>query len=117
MNDPTPHFTAGDVEVLKRETPFQGFFRLDRLHLRHRLHLPGRLHRCMCNDVVVHRGCVDDRPLDLRTTRLLERGGTRRGRGRSWERRRHPRFRRRETLSASVVRDDGPKGVVGYEDP
>ena len=37
MNDPTPQFTAGDVEVLKRETPFQGFFRLDRLHLRHRL--------------------------------------------------------------------------------
>ncbi|HEX5678451.1 MAG TPA: NUDIX domain-containing protein [Alcanivorax sp.] len=25
------------MEVLKRETPFQGFFRLDRLHLRHRL--------------------------------------------------------------------------------
>lgn len=37
MNDPTPQFTAGDVEVMKRETPFQGFFRLDRLHLRHRL--------------------------------------------------------------------------------
>ena len=32
MNDPTPQFTAGDVEVMKRETPFQGFFRLDRLH-------------------------------------------------------------------------------------
>ena len=37
MNDPTPTFTAGDVEVLKRETPFEGFFRLDRLHLRPRL--------------------------------------------------------------------------------
>lgn len=37
MNDPTPRFTAGDVEVLKRETPFKGFFRVDRVHLRHRL--------------------------------------------------------------------------------
>jgi len=37
MNDPTPVFTAGDVEVLKRETPFQGFFQVDRVHLRHRL--------------------------------------------------------------------------------
>ena len=42
MNDPTPQFTAGDVEVLKRETPFQGFFGLDRLHLRHRLFEGGR---------------------------------------------------------------------------
>ncbi len=37
MNDPTPRFTADDVEILKRETPFKGFFRVDRVHLRHRL--------------------------------------------------------------------------------
>lgn len=38
MNDPTPVFNAGDVEILERETPFQGFFRVDRLTLRHRLY-------------------------------------------------------------------------------
>ncbi|ASK35468.1 NUDIX domain-containing protein [Alloalcanivorax mobilis] len=37
MNDPTPVFTANDVEILERETPFQGFFRVERLTLRHRL--------------------------------------------------------------------------------
>lgn len=36
MNDPTPVFGAGDVEILERRTPFQGFFRVDRLSLRHR---------------------------------------------------------------------------------
>lgn len=34
---PEPQFGAGDVEILERETPFQGFFRVDRLTLRHRL--------------------------------------------------------------------------------
>ena len=34
---PEPQFSAGDVEILERETPFQGFFRVDRLTLRHRL--------------------------------------------------------------------------------
>lgn len=32
-----PPFTRDDVEILERESPFQGFFRLDRLRLRHRL--------------------------------------------------------------------------------
>ncbi|MCC1495966.1 NUDIX domain-containing protein [Alcanivorax sp. 1008] len=36
-----PRFDAGDVEVLNRETPFQGFFRVDRLTLRHRLYRGG----------------------------------------------------------------------------
>ena len=36
MNDPKPVFTAEDVEILERETPFQGFFRVERLTLRHR---------------------------------------------------------------------------------
>ncbi|MEO1903757.1 MAG: NUDIX domain-containing protein [Alcanivorax sp.] len=36
MNDPKPVFTADDVEILERETPFQGFFHIDRLTLRHR---------------------------------------------------------------------------------
>lgn len=36
MNDPTPVFSADDVEILERETPFQGFFRVQRLTLRHR---------------------------------------------------------------------------------
>ena len=34
---PEPQFSASDVEILQRETPFQGFFRVDRLTLRHRL--------------------------------------------------------------------------------
>src|SRR5690606_34192875 len=29
-------FTADDVEVLEKETPFRGFFRVDKLTLRHR---------------------------------------------------------------------------------
>lgn len=41
MNDPAPVFSADDVQVLKRETPFQGFFRVDRLTLRHRLYQGG----------------------------------------------------------------------------
>lgn len=30
-------FTAADVDIIARESPYQGFFRLDRLRLRHRL--------------------------------------------------------------------------------
>lgn len=30
-------FTRDDVEIITRESPYQGFFRLDRLRLRHRL--------------------------------------------------------------------------------
>jgi ADP-ribose pyrophosphatase len=36
-----PEFSAADVEIVDRETPFQGFFRVDRLHLRHRLYRGG----------------------------------------------------------------------------
>lgn len=36
MTDIDPRFTQADVEVLERETPFQGFFRVDALTLRHR---------------------------------------------------------------------------------
>ena len=36
-----PQFDAGDVEIVERETPFQGFFRVDRLTLRHRLYRGG----------------------------------------------------------------------------
>ena len=32
----TPPFGPQDVEVLERETPFQGFFRVDTLTLRHK---------------------------------------------------------------------------------
>jgi ADP-ribose pyrophosphatase len=35
-NSRAPRFSAADVEVLKRETPFKGFFQVDRLTLRHR---------------------------------------------------------------------------------
>lgn len=41
MNDPTPPFSADDVEILEREAPFQGFFRVERLTLRHRLYQGG----------------------------------------------------------------------------
>jgi ADP-ribose pyrophosphatase len=36
-----PEFSAADVEIVERETPFQGFFRVDRLQLRHRLYRGG----------------------------------------------------------------------------
>ncbi|OIQ95877.1 ADP-ribose pyrophosphatase [mine drainage metagenome] len=34
-------FTADDVDILDRSTPFQGYFRIDRYHLRHRTHSGG----------------------------------------------------------------------------
>ena len=36
MSDLKPLFAPDDVEVLERDTPFQGFFRVDTLILRHR---------------------------------------------------------------------------------
>ncbi len=36
MTDIEPRFNQQDVEILERETPFQGFFRVDALTLRHR---------------------------------------------------------------------------------
>jgi ADP-ribose pyrophosphatase len=36
MTDIEPRFSQGDVEILERETPFQGFFRVDALTLRHK---------------------------------------------------------------------------------
>lgn len=41
MKDVEPEFTAADVEVLDRQSPYQGFFRLDRLTLKHRLYAGG----------------------------------------------------------------------------
>ena len=36
MSDLTPPFGPDDVEILERDTPFQGFFRVDTLTLRHK---------------------------------------------------------------------------------
>lgn len=36
-----PRFAADDVEIIERDTAFQGFFRVDRLTLRHRLYQGG----------------------------------------------------------------------------
>ena len=36
-----PPFSAADVEVLKTETPFRGFFRVDKMTLRHRAYRGG----------------------------------------------------------------------------
>lgn len=36
-----PEFGADDVEIIQQDTPFQGFFRIDRLILRHRLYQGG----------------------------------------------------------------------------
>ena len=36
MSDLTPPFGPADVEILERDTPFQGFFRVDTLTLRHK---------------------------------------------------------------------------------
>jgi ADP-ribose pyrophosphatase len=42
MNDEcVPPFRAEDVEILAKETPFRGFFRIDRLTLRHRAYEGG----------------------------------------------------------------------------
>ncbi len=35
--DPSPALDAKDVRVRKKETPFRGYFRVERYHLRHRL--------------------------------------------------------------------------------
>ena len=40
-NDVTPPFSRADTEILERESPYEGFFRLDRLRLRHRLYSGG----------------------------------------------------------------------------
>lgn len=37
----SPEFSRNDVEIVARETPFSGFFRVDRLSLRHRLYRGG----------------------------------------------------------------------------
>jgi len=36
-----PEFSADDVEIIQQDTPFEGFFRVDRLTLRHRLYRGG----------------------------------------------------------------------------
>ena len=40
-NASAPPFAAADVDIIERETLFQGFFRVDRLTLRHRLYQGG----------------------------------------------------------------------------
>ena len=41
MTDIEPRFGRDDVEILERESPFEGFFRVDRVRLRHRLYKGG----------------------------------------------------------------------------
>ena len=39
--DVTPPFSRDDAQVIERDSPYQGFFRLDRIRLRHRLYEGG----------------------------------------------------------------------------
>lgn len=41
MTEFDPQFSREDVEVVERDSPFRGFFRVDRLTLRHRLYAGG----------------------------------------------------------------------------
>ncbi len=54
---------AGDVEILQREHCFQGFYRLDRLQLRHRL-FRGGMSRPMSRELFVRHDAVCVLPYD-----------------------------------------------------
>lgn len=66
-----PPFGDDDWELLERETPFSGFFRLDRLTLRHRLYRGG-WSRPMTRELFVRHQAVAVLPWDpVRETVLL----------------------------------------------
>lgn len=63
MNDQTFKPVEGDVEILQRELCFQGFYRLERLHLRHR-RFDGALTNTMQRELFVRHDAVCVLPND-----------------------------------------------------
>jgi len=70
VKDIEPRFDASDVEVIEREAPFQGFFRVDRLRLRHRLYDGGWSGEIQRELFVRHRA-VAVLPFDPQRNELL----------------------------------------------
>ena len=70
MKDIEPRFDAADVEVIERESPFKGFFRVDRLRLRHRLYNGGWSNEIQRELFVRHRA-VAVLPFDPLRNELL----------------------------------------------
>lgn len=66
----TPNFGRDDVEILRRETPFSGFFRLDRLELRHRL-FGGGWSKPLIRELFVRTEAVAVLPFDPRREEVL----------------------------------------------
>lgn len=63
MSDQTFKPVAGDVEILQRELCFNGFYRLERLHLRHRL-FNGGLSGDLQRELIVRHDAVCVLPYD-----------------------------------------------------
>lgn len=69
-DDLRPPLGSGDWELLERETPFRGFFRLDRLTLRHRLY-EGGWSQPVTRELFVRHQAVAVLPYDPRLQRVL----------------------------------------------
>lgn len=65
-----PRFGADDWELLNRETPFSGFFRLDRITLRHRLY-DGGWSAPLTRELFVRTRAVAVVPYDSRRREIL----------------------------------------------
>lgn len=63
MNDQTFKPVEGDVEILQRELCFQGFYRMERLHLRHR-RFDGTLTNTLQRELFVRHDAVCVLPYD-----------------------------------------------------
>lgn len=70
MADIEPPFSCADVEVIERDSPFQGFFRVDRLRLRHRLY-EGGWSRVVQRELFVRHEAVAVLPYDPVSHTLL----------------------------------------------
>lgn len=68
--DLRPPLGAGDWELLERETPFRGFFRLDRVTLRHRLY-QGGWSTAMTRELFLRHQAVAVLPYDPHRQRIL----------------------------------------------
>lgn len=69
-NDLRPLLGRGDWELLERETPFRGFFRLDRVTLRHQLH-QGGWSAAMTRELFMRHQAVAVLPYDPDRQQLL----------------------------------------------
>ncbi len=69
-NDVRPRLGKGDWELLERETPFRGFFRLDRVTLRHQLYRGG-WSAAMTRELFMRHQAVAVLPYDPNRQQLL----------------------------------------------